>query len=293
MRTMITATAISLLALAPAGAADFGFPVKASPVVGGYNWSGGYIGGHIGYGLDLDAASDNSRSGPSAPFQGLLAPGGTNLSTGSDFRSRFEGVLGGPQAGYNFQFGSWVLGAEADISFGRMSKRRATSSNTLIAGALTPDGALAFGLNPGDIVSFNVNETVTARHSIGTFGTIRGRFGFAFDRYLVYATGGLVIADQNANLSFTTTGTFSPNLAPGLVNATFAGTASTSKIAFGATVGGGIEAMISSNWSVKAEYLYLRLPSQTISATSGGGNTRTETFNSDFHIARAGINYHF
>jgi outer membrane immunogenic protein len=56
----------------------------------------------------------------------------------------------------------------------------------------------------------------------------------------------------------------------------------------GWTVGGGVEAMISPDWTAKLEYLYVDL--EDVSFTSGGDSGN---FDDDFHVIRAGLNYHF
>ena len=61
-----------------------------------YNWSGFYVGAHIGYG--------SSRAVSFVPAVGV-----TNSNNA-------KGVLGGGQIGYNYQTGSWVFGIEGDYS---------------------------------------------------------------------------------------------------------------------------------------------------------------------------------
>ena len=81
-----------------------------------------------------------------------------------------DGVIGGGQLGYNWQIDpNWLIGAEADIQ-GSGEKASGTRFDT---------------------VDF---EGVTTNYEtkIEWFGTVRGRFGYVFDRrMLLYATGGL------------------------------------------------------------------------------------------------------
>ena len=88
-------------ALTPALAADLGArapyyqkaPAYMAPI---YNWTGFYIGGHLGGAF----SSDNNFSG---------------LSTGNNSNGRF---LGGVQAGYDYQFSpNFVLGVEGQYSW--------------------------------------------------------------------------------------------------------------------------------------------------------------------------------
>ena len=71
----------------------------AKPVV--YNWTGGYIGAHIGgvWG-DVDVKDDIK--------DGVL-PGPFGYSV--------DGVFGGGTAGYNLQFDNFVIGIEGDLGF--------------------------------------------------------------------------------------------------------------------------------------------------------------------------------
>ncbi len=80
----------------PALAADL--RVKAVPPAQSvYNWTGFYVGGHVGYG------------------QGMK-----DWRQGSDFDYQVRGFLGGGQVGYNQQVGNLVFGIEADASWGNI-----------------------------------------------------------------------------------------------------------------------------------------------------------------------------
>jgi high affinity Mn2+ porin len=84
---------------APAAAADM--PVKAPVFKAVYDWTGFYLGGHVGYG------------------GGSLGPGTNPLpEQGVFFPHSVTGLIGGYQAGYIRQFSNHVvLGIEADASF--------------------------------------------------------------------------------------------------------------------------------------------------------------------------------
>ena len=98
MKKLLLASAAFAALAAPAFAADLGprgytkAPVYAAPI---YNWTGFYIGGHLG-----GAFSGSSN------FNGLAL---------SDYGARF---LGGVQAGADWQFApSWVVGFEGQYSW--------------------------------------------------------------------------------------------------------------------------------------------------------------------------------
>ncbi|TXM63854.1 porin family protein, partial [Methylobacterium sp. WL69] len=85
-----------------------------------------------------------------------------------------DGFVGGGQIGYNYQFtpgSGFVVGVEADaqyVDFGR-ERNRFSATGPLAAQQV---------FNPAGVSSLDY------------FGTVRGRLGYAFDRTLVYGTGG-------------------------------------------------------------------------------------------------------
>ena len=120
---------------------------------------------------------------------------------------------------------------------------------------------------------------------------MRGRLGFVSDRILFYATGGLAVGEVESRLAF------SEN-----VEANVAQIMSNNTTKAGWTVGGGIEAALGGNWSVKAEYLYVDLGNRTVSAPNStatatlpimGPALVVQNFHARDNIARVGINYLF
>lgn len=151
-----------------------------------------------------------------------------------------NGALVGGTAGYNVQMGTWVFGLETDIDWSNIKG----SSTTNCAGAC---------------------ET-----SNNWLGTLRGRFGYAFDRFLPYLTGGMAYGD---------------------VKGSIAGAAGFTKTNIGWTGGGGLEYAFINNWSAKVEYLYVDLGTATCDAICSGSSPFDVTFHS--HTVRAGLNYKF
>ena len=100
-RFLLTGAACAL-AISGAQAADFEAPAV-------YDWTGPYIGVHAGYGeASVDGVFDISESQETPP-----APEETTFADDLDL----NGFLGGVQAGYLFQNGQFIFGAEADISY--------------------------------------------------------------------------------------------------------------------------------------------------------------------------------
>jgi outer membrane immunogenic protein len=161
----------------------------------------------------------------------------TGVSTG-DFD--INGALVGGTAGYNMQLGGFVLGIEGDI--GGSFIKGSTASNCITA-------------------------CETSNHWLAT---LRGRVGYAFDRFLPYVTGGASFGDIKGEVA--SAGSFS-------------------KTAVGWNVGGGIEYAFLNNWSAKLEYLYVDLGT----ATCGAGCSTTNPFDVTFstQIVRGGLNYKF
>ncbi|MGN6747569.1 MAG: outer membrane protein, partial [Xanthobacteraceae bacterium] len=134
-------------------------------------------------------------------------------------------------------------------------------------------------------------------HKVDWFGTVRGRFGYAAGPVLVYATGGLAYGEVNRSGNVVGQTNF---ILGGTVN-NFAGSYSASTTTTGWTAGAGVEGMISRNWSVKAEYLYMDLGSTTDTfstfytgggiPSSGQAGVRTVTSTFRENIFRVGLNY--
>lgn len=99
--TLALAAAVVAVGVTGASAADLGqrpvYKAQPAPLPVIYNWSGFYIGGHLGYGWGRDKITD--------------------MVTGVTGSSDANAFLGGAQAGYNWQVGQWVFGIEGDWSW--------------------------------------------------------------------------------------------------------------------------------------------------------------------------------
>jgi outer membrane immunogenic protein len=174
MHRMLIVAVASIIIASRASAADL--PVRAGPapayipVTAPYDWGGGYIGINGGYGFGQSQWSDP------------LNPSGTT-STG-DFH--LSGGLVGVTMGVSGQFGAFVFGVEGDFDWQRVS---GTSGSTFCGSIIssTAVAATAAGLN--------------CRTESDWLGTIRARFGYAWDRVLLYGTAGGAGANVQAGLS--------------------------------------------------------------------------------------------
>lgn len=146
-----------------------------------------------------------------------------------------DGFLGGLQAGYNYQIGSAVIGLEADIQYAGLEDRVSANGNT-------------------------------AKGELDWYGTVRPRLGYAFDRTLVYGTGGLAYGSYDMTTTF----------------------GNSSETYVGWVVGGGVEHAFTDNLTAKVEYQYVDLGSDDVRL---GGTVTTPSPN--FHSVRVGLNYKF
>jgi outer membrane immunogenic protein len=219
-----------------------------------YSWTGIYIGANLGLGGDR-FEYPFSIAAPATP---AFASGNASITS--------SGIIGGGQVGYNWEFGNnVVLGFETDFDGAAIRGKVTANINGIAAG--TPFGAAA---------------QVGSR--INYIGTVRGRLGYAWDRFLVYGTGGFAYGQVNSAIS--------ASVAAG--GGAIAFTTSENNSRTGFAVGGGFEYAITNNLTVKTEYLYVNLGTNNILNQNLFGvvgvniNQKTQV-----NIARAGINYKF
>jgi outer membrane immunogenic protein len=288
--------ALALLATAAftqfASAADL--PVKAytkapALVAAPYNWTGCYVGGNSGWIGGL-SRSDLAPSGNYLNAPGAAAPpnaAGTGdfpasiAALSNSYRGNGSGVEIGAQIGCNWQSGAWVYGGELD---GQWSSLRDTSDATFAAFA-----------NPGNPAFTNAAHTEHVSNGLDWFSTLKGRFGYAWDRWMIYGTGGLAFGGgrSETNVSFATLGglsVYSGAVHSGSANFTRAGWA----------LGAGFEYAFSGPWSLKAEYLYVDLgrfsynsPLVASAAPAAPGYSWSTTVRERAQLVRLGVNYRF
>jgi outer membrane immunogenic protein len=148
------------------------------------------------------------------------------------------GVVGGT-LGYNYQIGAAVLGIEGDIDWAGLS---GSTTGGCPAGCKTSDSWLS---------------------------TIRGRLGYAADRFMPYITAGGAFGNIQAST-------------PGL------GGASTTNA--GWTVGAGLEFAVAPRWTLKAEYLYVDLGKFNCGVGCGAP---VDNVSFSTNLIRGGFNYRF
>ncbi|CCJ07626.1 OmpW family outer membrane protein [Methylocystis sp. SC2] len=250
------------------------------PLPPAFTWTGLYGGVNIGYAF---GASSQETGGLGYLNGGVFAPAaplGSAWTTGQNL----QGVVGGGQLGYNYQFNPWlVLGAEADIQ----------------AADIGSHGNAVVGI--ADALGPHI-QSVNSAKKVDWFGTVRGRVGFtlpSMPNLMVYGTGGFAYGQvvQNAGFADNFIGTTVSSLGHGYYDNTRVGWAA----------GGGLEWSPSMfpSWSLKAEYLYVDLGSTRANSVPLNGGTpaligvttplfaATQNSPTRFHTVRAGINWHF
>jgi outer membrane immunogenic protein len=263
---LLGGVALAAMLVGPAMAADM--PVKAPvykappPVV--FNWSGCYIGGNVG---GKWARTDDRVTIADVPGN----PGVTSV-----FPSESSSTLiGGGQIGCNWQAAgsNWVFGVEGDADAQRWTRTRvqAVTRPPLVVGD-----------------TFDIRSDWQ--------GSVRGRIGYAWDRTMLYATGGVAFTEVKVGANF-----------PIFVGAVVfpATVASDSKTLVGATLGGGLEHAITSNWSLGVEGRYSWYGTQTynsgllaalpVAGVAGGFlfAQATQTMRVETFEATARLNYRF
>ena len=210
---------------------------KAPPPI--FSWSGIYIGVHAGSALSLQ---EDTFTLPT------LRSTNQHLSTG---------FLGGLQLGINYQFGPWVVGAEAQLSWSGVD-----GTNTC---------------EPGAPVAL-----INCRTNVDWLGTAAARLGFAIDRTLVFVKGGGAWAHDTHDMT---------SFQAPFVNFR------AEETRFGWMFGTGIEHAFFANWSAKVEYDYLDLGTRSVSFPGIGalvtGLNEAVTIRQRIHLVKLGLNYRF
>ena len=250
------------------------------------SWSGLYVGANAGYAWGGDDGASIAGNDPvfQSMFNGTAFPGGTSFA-----RSRAldrDGLTGGVQVGYNWQVGSaWVVGVETDFNWADFEGRGAT------IGIIDAGPPVVAG-------------TVRGIQDVDWYGTLRARVGvLAANHVMLYATGGLAYGRIREAATFSadvvgggSAGGFSIQCPVANIPCAVGRSSDTQ---FGWTVGAGGEFLLSSNITVRAEYLYVDLGDggavTAIATTPTPGLAAASfktTFNDvDFHTVRLGINF--
>jgi high affinity Mn2+ porin len=242
--------AIIGMALATAGgaAADDIMVTKAPPpsIATDFNWTGFYLGSHQGY----TWGSSNWTAPPNLS-------GSLNLFQPFNAFNEAGSFSAGLQAGYNYILPNrLVLGAEVDASFPAFPS---------LAG---------YSIGGTSMLSSPSAGPETYSETVLSYGTVRGRIGYAPGNWLFYATGGFAWTYDQLTLTQLATGT----------------TESPFLWRLGWAAGAGVEFPVAPHWTARLEYLLT-----DYGITSVTFPAAAQRFTSDFSMQefRAGLNYRF
>lgn len=226
----------TLLGSAAALAACLSFAPAALADEAGNDWHGFYIGVHGSY---MDAGTTYAT--PATPEQSL------------------QGAQLGFQGGFNFALAPrWVLGIEADVSFGELDDFIRDGN------FLTEDG------------------------TIDTSGTLRARLGYLISPdTMLYATGGLAWDSLEQGSTCPTGAGF------GICAVTGAFDARSTQTYTGWVAGGGLEFKIAPKWSLKGEVMAGDFGGADYTATIPVFGTVTTPVEQDLNLlVQFGVNFH-
>jgi outer membrane immunogenic protein len=262
---LLATTAIVMAASAStASAADLSrMPVKAAPVVAGINWTGCYVGGHVGVGWNRTRFYD-----PGLPL-GISTLGplpGATIDVNSD-----PGVVGGAQIGCDYQFANnWVLGIAGDFAG---TDLRGVANDPFFAGK-----------NGGP---------ATLHSRTDWLASVTGRVGYSWDKLLVYGKGGAAFAHDRYGLNNFTAAGGSLCTTGAFVFVACNPTANADR--FGWTAGIGVEWMIAPNWSAMIEYNHYGFGNKRLSFSDPNvaGAAFLLDVRQDIDVVKVGVNYRF
>jgi outer membrane immunogenic protein len=165
---LLGSVGLAAMLAGPAMAADMPIKAPPPPPVAYYDWSGAYIG--------FNAGGVWNEVNRAFKVGGAVNPNfGTNDSDG----------IFGFHAGAQWQWGAWVLGVEAALS--GCFKECVSQTGTLPVNA-----------------GFAVNTS--AQHKLTNLFTVGPRLGYAWDRWMIFATGGWASANLKGTYCSTVTG---------------------------------------------------------------------------------------
>jgi len=242
-----SATALSLSIAGSALAADM--PLKAPPpppLI--YSWTGCYVGLHAGGETKLQRSTAVT---PNANF-----PAGFAYSD-----NHINGLVGGTQAGCNYQVAQWVFGVEGEYAW-------ANGSGT--------------AQDPSPLIAGHYNVSHDKEPWVATAAV---RLGYAWDRFLFYVKGGAAWTRIDA---FTTL--YNP---AGTALATTSGTDDR----VGWLVGGGVEHAFSDFMTFKVEMDYMDYGTKNgdrlVLTGPSAGNINVRSLQLNEFIWKAGVNWKF
>ncbi|WP_185983634.1 outer membrane protein [Aureimonas mangrovi] len=204
------------------------------------------------------------------PDSGPFSIGDSGFVGGNDDGD--AGFIGGVHVGYDYQVNNFIFGAVADINY-------------------IDAESVAFYDIPGAAPG-SIQGSVASSSEIDFVGTARLKAGVALDRFALYATGGLAYASIDSNIA----GPSTAIVDGALYNVDY----SEDSDDVGYAVGGGVDYLVTQNFSIGVEYLYTDLGSSdfNVDYTQASGPSEfdfsTNSSNDlDFHTVWAKASFRF
>jgi outer membrane immunogenic protein len=172
-----------------------------------------------------------------------------------------DGFIGGLWAGYNIQINRVVVGIEGEVAYLNFDEEE---QDPLIED-------ISVGREDDSIASFETDF----------YGALTGRVGFAFDRALIYAKGGVAFANVEAS--------FRDDSFDDPVGATLDTDDSDDETLVGYTLGGGAEFAVTQNVTVRGEYTFTDLGEEVTTTGTDllGREFRFDQEIDDIHMVKA------
>lgn len=217
-----------------------------------FSWTGCYIGAHAGAGWSRTGFSDPTGANIAQLGEVIRVDGGA-------------GFVGGGQIGCDYQFAAnWVVGLAGDFSWASIHGE-----------TNDPDPFFTGKGPPGTPLPLQSRTDFLA--------SVTGRLGYAWNRYLIYAKGGVAWShnkyevDNFGCIIFTSCDV------------------SASDTPFGWTAGGGFEWAFAPNWSVLLEYDHYGFASTDLTFSDSNHPAGPAIFNvrQDIDVVKVGLNYRF
>ena len=288
-------------------------PPPPAPVAG-FSWTGGYAGVNVGfgggstnYGYNVNGYAENygQAYGQTYTYSDTNQTGGLGVpvdscrtsqcyspqggapttyypySASGAERLRDSGVVGGVQVGYNYAITGF--GGLGDIGGSGGYGHGGLSAVPVIGVEADFDGS---GIHSGGALGqfaqgfpIGVSNYVGVQSNVDYFGTVRGRLGVAFDRLLVFGTGGFAYGETEASVSSPENGVYNH----------------ARNFHTGYAYGGGFEFALTNHLLLRAEYLHLELNNKAIVANGGNPTNVSYSFyeKPSLDIVRAGLDYKF
>jgi outer membrane immunogenic protein len=257
---LLGGVAVAALLIAPraSSAADLKMkPLLKAPPPPIFSWTGCFVGGQVGWGWQRSKITQHGQH--TLPSTSFLSSSSGSIDT--------NGPVFGGQVGCNYQVDkTWVFGAQGTF-LGASIKGTGTDPHS---------GAIDFASNGNNLVYGNGTIGIDTK----SIFSATGRIGFTgwSPQTMLYVRGGAAWMNTDYNLANAVLNYNGQNL---------------DVTHFGWTVGGGIEWMFATNWSVFAEYNYYSFDAKSLTVNFGDGTINSIKVQPTVSTVTVGVNLHF